>query len=155
MGCLLWCSIAQGKEKVGVIDFQEIYNNMPEAQQAEVELQAYFNQTLRELQERKANWEEMMAAVEKDTSAIGIRKRKLVEAEGLKIQEKEQMAQQEFESRKEMALKPIYDKVKQAIADVAKEQGLTLVLYSEQTAYFSETINITAAVKRKLGIKQQ
>ena len=67
----------------------------------------------------------------------------------------EEQVQLDLQAKQEELLKPIVDRAKAAISDVAKEQGYTYVFDSGLGAllYFEESDNIMDLVKKKLGIK--
>jgi len=50
-------------------------------------------------------------------------------------------------------LAPVYDKVKKAIADVAKENGFTFIFNKEQLLVSPPGDDILPLVKKKLNIK--
>jgi outer membrane protein len=72
-----------------------------------------------------------------------------------RIQSFEEQAQTELQTKQEEMLKPLVDKAKEAIGEVAKEHGYTYVFDSALGVllYSEESDNIMELVKKKLGIK--
>ncbi len=70
------------------------------------------------------------------------------------IQKFEEQAQKDIAAKREQSLKPILDKVEQAIKAVAKESGYLMVFDTSGGAllFAGETDDVTALVKKKLGI---
>ncbi len=70
------------------------------------------------------------------------------------IQKFEQDAQQMVSTKREELLKPILSKVDEAIKAVAKENGYSMIFDTSTGAmlFASETEDVTALVKKKLGI---
>ena len=71
-----------------------------------------------------------------------------------RIQEFQQSAQEESRKKEADLLKPIVEKAKTAIAQVAKEVGYSYVFDANSAGmlYKPEGDNITPAVKKKLGL---
>ena len=72
-----------------------------------------------------------------------------------RIQAFEEQAQTDLQTKQEELLKPIVDRAKAAIAEVAKENGYSYVFDSGLGVllYSEESDNIIELVKKKLGIK--
>jgi outer membrane protein len=67
----------------------------------------------------------------------------------------DEQAQEDLQSKQEELLKPLIDKAKAAIAEVAKENGYTYVFDSSVGVllYFENSDDIIEFVKKKLNIK--
>ena len=70
------------------------------------------------------------------------------------IQAFEEKAQQNLEAKRAELLNPILNKIKEAITAVAKENGFLMVfdVSTGSMLFASETIDVTALVKKKLGL---
>ena len=105
------------------------------------ELQAKYN----DYQERKAQMTEL------------IRSTKEQEIRDLdqRIQTYQQNAQQKLREKEAELLQPIIDRAKQAISDVAKENGYTYIFDTSAGTllYQQDSDDILALVKKKLGLK--
>jgi outer membrane protein len=71
-----------------------------------------------------------------------------------RIQEFQQSAQENMRKKEAELLKPIIEKAKNAISQVAKEAGYSYVFDSSTSGflYKPESDNVIALVKKKLGI---
>ncbi len=143
--------------KIGYINVDEIFALMPETRKADSTLGAY----QKDLADEYARQEtELNTAIEKFikdsltmTAAIKEAKRSDLQTRVNGMSTKKQDYSTTFEKEKEKQIKPIQDKLLATIKAVAKENGYNHVLYKEQAIVFPETDDITALVKKKLGIK--
>ncbi len=152
-------SFSQQKLKFGHLNSNDLLEAMPERLSAQKTLQDFTKQledqlvTMQEELEKKYN--EYLE--KKDNMTELIRKNK--EEELMSIQQRIQTfqtnAQQELQKKEQELIKPIIDKAKKAIEDVAKEQGYTYIFDTGSGAilYFpKESDDILPLVKKKLGI---
>ncbi len=148
-------------QKFGHIDTQQLISVMPERATAEAEL----NKVATELEEQQTTMQQeyqqkLTAYIEKRDSLSDVaRTTQEADLEGLRqrIQNFQQTAQQQFQQKQAELFKPIYDKAKEAIETVGKEQGVvyvfdiqpgTPILYKS-----NESIDMLPLVKAKLGIQ--
>lgn len=72
----------------------------------------------------------------------------------LKMQNYYDMASKTLADKRNELYVPVYKKIEQAVAEVAKEQGFLYVWDVKDLKYHSpQAVDITSMVKRKLGIK--
>ena len=147
-------------QKIGFINTQEILTLLPEVKQANSDIEvmkAMFQkkgqemvQSLQtkyqELQKKQQTGELAPVEIEKQSAAL-----KLEEGQ---LGEFEQSSQQKIYEKSEELLKPIQDKVNQAIKDVAAENGFLYIFDSSQglVLYADPTADASKLVKAKLGI---
>jgi len=153
-------SFAQKVQKFGHINSNELLMMMPENQQAQKALQ----QHSKELEDQSAA---MQAELEqkyndylakKDSLSPLIQKTKETELQDLnqRIQAFQQTAQKDLQAKQQELLKPIIEKARNAIRDVAKENGYTYVFDTGTGAlvYWPEdSDDLLPLVKKKLGIQ--
>lgn len=145
-------------QKLGYVDLQEVMVAMPEYKKANTDMEKYQKQLEDDLGKLQAEFKTKYEDYEKNGSTLTPTMREFKEKELRQLQERIQEFQQsaQEESRKKEAdlLKPIVEKAKNAIAQVAKEVGYTYVFDSNSAGmlYKPEGDNITASVKKKLGI---
>ena len=153
-------SFAQKSQKMGHINSNELLMMMPENQQAQKALQ----QHSRELEDQSAA---MQAELEqkyndylakKDSLSPLIQKTKETELQDLnqRIQAFQQTAQKDLQVKQQELLKPIIEKARNAIREVAKENGYTYVFDTGTGAlvYWPEdSDDLLPLVKTKLGIQ--
>jgi outer membrane protein len=73
---------------------------------------------------------------------------------GARIQEFQENAEKKLQDRQQEVLKPIIDRAKKAIEDVAKENGYTYIFDTSVGAllYQQDSEDILPLVKKKLGL---
>ena len=151
-------AVAQKNIKLGHINSQELLQIMPGRDTAQATLQkeaAEIESTLKTMQselERISN--EFMQKQAEWTELIRNTKRSEIQDMQTRIQAFYENAQKQLQEREAELLKPIIDRAKKAIEDVAREGGYTYILDSGTGAllYSQESEDIMPQVKRKLGI---
>lgn len=163
---------AAAEEKIGVVNGQEVVKQYHKTQAATDALRK-LDDELRDAQKRMVGkLQEMDEACKKaiaDTNDKALseearaRKRTAAEDKLAELKEYElQVRKSDLDNRKKMEeqntlmLKPIIQEVRQAVADTAKEQGLTLVLDGSETGlgavlYAADRLDITEAVLKRLN----
>jgi outer membrane protein len=143
--------------KIGYISVDEIFALMPETRKADSTLAAYQKDLADTYAEQEAELNEAIEKFIKDsltmTSVAKEAKRSDLQTRLSGMSKKKQDYNAAFENEKGKQIKPIQDKLLATIKTVAKENGYSHVLYKEQAIVFPETDDITALVKKKLGIK--
>jgi len=158
--CMLFVgNFAKAQSKIGYVNFDELVRLMPEFKTAQSAVDAYQKQFIDQLtvmnteyttkgKDYQSNQATMTDAIRsaRQTELADIQKR---------MQEYQTTAQQSVEAKTNELLKPITDKVKDAVSAVAKEKGYNYVYNSAQTQFIvaPETDDIEAAVKVKLALK--
>ncbi len=145
-------------QKLGHINSNELLLAMPErttienqikkyAQDLESQLSAMTKEYQSKVQSYQANEATMTEAIKKD---------KIKEITNLeeRISEFQQTAQKDLQAKEESLLKPLIDKAKKAIEDVAKENGYTYIFDSGVGVllYQRDSDDIMPLVKKKLGL---
>lgn len=149
------CSFAQ--TKIGYVGVDEIFGVMPETKKADGDL-AEFQKAL---QDSYAQYEtELNTAMEKFvkdssklTPAVKEARRQDLQTRISELQSKQTQFNTSLEAEKEKLLKPIREKLIATIKQVAKEMGYDHVLYKESAIVFPAASDLTAEIKKKLGIK--
>jgi len=147
-------------QKIGFINTQEMLALLPEVKQANSDIEvmkAMFQkkgqdmvQSLQvkyqELQKKQQTGELAPVEIEKQAAFLKIEEGQLGEFE--------KGSQQKIYEKSEELLKPIQDKVNQAIKDVASENGFLYIFDSSQglVLYADPTADASKLVKAKLGI---
>jgi outer membrane protein len=143
-------------QKFGYVNSSAILAEMPEVKQAETNLEALQKQLQKKLQGQVEQLQQDYLTLQQRIER-GELSPKQQEEEGRKLQEREQALgtdQQkmvgEIQSKRDELLKPIYDRVNQAIADVAKENGYTFIFDQQILLYSEDSMDVSAMVKSKL-----
>ena len=144
--------------KIAFVDFQEVFDAMPELTEAETQyaaVSAVYQESLQTLQtEYNAKYEEYMKIEATLTENLKLRKQQEIQDLGERIQNFIPQAQQDLEQEQAKLMAPIQEKVVNAIKAVAEEQGYTYTLTSQILFHTgSNAINATPLVKAKLGIR--
>lgn len=148
-------------QKFGHVRVNEIVTAMPEFTKYQTEMQAIAKQfqdeakIMQDEYNKKAT--ELQQEAEKLPKNILERRQKDLQDMIQKYQQFEQEAQQSLQKSEQEKLEPIYKKLQDAIKAVGNEGGYTFIVEetAEQIVPFmgSSVIDVTTAVKTKLGIK--
>ena len=152
-------AMAQKNVKLGHINSNDLMQIMPGRDSAQTVLQA-------EVQELEATLKSMQSELEKRysdymenqsgwTELIRNTKQREIQDMGTRIQEFQENAQKQLQQREQELLKPIIDRAKKAISDVAAEGNFTYIFDSGVSAllYEQDGEDIMPLVKKKLGLK--
>ena len=162
MVCLLafgGSAMAQKNIKIGHINSNDLMQIMPGRDSAQTVLQgevAELEETLKTMQaEAEKRYNDYVANQAGWTELIRQTKQREIQDMASRIEEFQQNAQKQLQEREATLLKPIIDRAKKAIADVAKENGFTYILDAGTAAilYDEGGEDIMPLVKKKLGLK--
>ena len=145
--------------KLGYIDFQDLMQQMPDYKKANSDMEIFGKQLEDELKKMSAELEKKGEDYQKQEPkmADAIKEMKMKELRDMqaRIQEFQQSAQQNVRKKEEELLKPIIEKAKRAISDVAKENNFYYVFDASPGSpllYKPEGEDVMSIVKKKLGI---
>ena len=158
--CILFVgNFAKAQSKMGYLNFDEIVRLMPEFKTAQTAVEAYQKQFVDQLTamntEYTAKGKEYQASQATMTDAVRTLKQGELADIQKRMQDYQTTAQQSVEAKTNELLKPITDKVKEAVTAVAKEKGYNYVYNSAQTQFIvqPDADDIEPAVKLKLALK--
>ena len=144
--------------KIAVVKTTEVLDAMPELNAMENELAAlqkqYENMYTALTEEYQRKMTDYMA--QEDSLMENIKTMRIQEIDGLRdrIDNFQQVANQDINKKQEELLIPIYDKVKNAVNQVGEENGYTCIVSPEVLLYYGKSvIDVTDKVKAKLGLK--
>lgn len=149
-------AVAQKNIKLGHINSQELLQIMPGRDTAQATLQkeaAEIESTLKTMQselERISN--EFMQKQAEWTELIRNTKRSEIQDMQTRIQSFYENAQKQLQERETELTKPIVDRAKKAIEDVAREGGYTYIFDGATLLYSQDSEDIMPQVKKKLGL---
>ncbi len=144
-------------QQFAFVNSQEILTEMPEVKQAEANLEALQQQLQKRLQ---ASVEQFQAEIQDMSQRIdrGELSPRQQEVETQALQEREQeLALEEqdmvnqIQTKRNELLEPIYDRVNEAIAEVAEEGGYTFIFDQAVLLYYTESQDVSDQVRAKLG----
>ncbi len=135
-------TLAASAQKLGRVNFTELYQLAPEADAAREQINAMQN----EAQETFSSMVE-----EYQTKANQYQQKSATWT----IQEFQQTISQELQQKQAELMNPIMEKAQKAVQDLAKAQGIVAVFDSGSALYFDETavVDLTPAARKSLGIK--
>jgi outer membrane protein len=151
-------AVAQKTVKLGHINSSELMQIMPGRDEAQATLQKEVDElqnTMKNMQaELEQRYNEYMGKKDQMSDLIRQTKERELQDMGNRIQDFQESAQKQLAEREQEVLKPIIDKAKKAIEDVAKENGYTYIFDSGVGAllYQQDSDDIMPLVKKKLGL---
>ena len=146
-------------QKIGRISSQEVVVNMAEYKEAQTQLEALAKDLQAQMEtiqvEMNTKIQEYNKGAETMTDAVRQLKEKELNDLNTRLQEFNQVAQQELQKKEQELMEPIIKKANEAITEVSKAGGYTVIFETGQMIYFDEAQvkDITAEVKAKLGAK--
>ena len=150
-------AVAQKNVKLGHINSSDLMQIMPGRDTAQATLQkeaAEIENTLKTMQselERISN--EFVQKQAEWTELIRNTKRSEIQDMQNRIQGFYENAQKQLQEREAELTKPIVDRAKKAIEDVAREGGYTYIFDGAGLLYSQDSEDIMPQVKKKLGLK--
>ena len=152
--------VAQAQVKIAHVNTAEVLDAMPDKATAEKAMEKYYNELQSQLQTMANEYQTKMQDYEANQATMSNLVKQSKEKEIIDIQNRIQQfqsnAEQEFEAKRAELLKPILDKIQNAINTVGKEKGYTYVLdLATGAAVYvgTDAVDATNDVKAKLGIK--
>ena len=139
-------------QKIGRISSQEVVVNMAEYKEAQTQLEALAKDLQAQMEtiqvEMNTKIQEYQKGAETMTDAV----RQLNDL-NTRLQEFNQVAQQELQKKEQELMEPIIKKANEAITEVSKAGGYTVIFETGSMIYFDEAQvkDITPEVKAKLG----
>jgi outer membrane protein len=144
-------------QKIGRISSQEVVVNMAEYKEAQTQLEALAKDLQAQMEtiqvEMNTKIQEYQKGAETMTDAVRQLKEKELNDLNTRLQEFNQVAQQELQKKEQELMEPIIKKANEAITEVSKAGGYTVIFETGSMIYFDEAQvkDITPEVKAKLG----
>lgn len=143
--------------KIGIVDSQKVLSEMPEMKSMQSELDNLakkYEDTLVQLQkEFQTKYQDFVK--EQETMVESIKSRKQQELEDLskRIQDLNNVAQQDMQKKQVELFAPIQTKLREAINKVGNDGGFTYIMDASQMLYVGNgSEDVTSLVKSKLGL---
>lgn len=152
-------SFAQKTIKLGHINSSDLMQIMPGKDSAQAafqrEMDALNTQLTAMQEELQKKYNEYTEKQSQMSDLIRQTKEQEIRDLGSRIEAYQQNAQAQLQEKEKELLQPIIDRAKQAIADVAKENGYTYIFDTSVGAllYQQDSDDIFSLVKKKLGLK--
>ena len=149
-------AMAQKNVKLGHINSQELMQIMPGRDSVQTILQnevTELENTLKSMQaEAEKRYNDYVANQAGWTELIRQTKQREIQDMSARIQEFQENAQKQLQEREAELTKPIIDRAKKAIEDVAREGSYTYIFDGAGLLYSNDSEDIMPQVKKKLGI---
>lgn len=145
-------------QKLGHINSNELLLAMPQRAAVESDIQKYAQDLESQLATMTKEYQAKVQTYQSQEATMteAIKQDRIKEITNLeeRIGEFQESAQKDMQTRQETLLKPIIDKAKKAIEDVAKENNFTYIFDSGVGVllYQKDSDNIMPLVKKKLGL---
>ncbi len=153
-----FASLTLSAQTIGRVNFNELVMLMPEMDSAreviaasQKEAEETYSAMVEEYQNKATQYQQKQATW---TAAIRESKEKELYDIQNRIQEFQSNISQELQQQQSQLMAPINEKASNAVKEIAKAKGLTLLLDSTQALYFDEAavVDITADARKALGI---
>jgi outer membrane protein len=145
--------------KFGHIDSRELLMSMPESDSAQAKIQrlaADYDQQMEEMQvELNKKYDDYLQNRDKYTNLIRQTKEADIQEMQQRIQNFQQMAQEDLQTQQSQLMRPIIEKANKAVREVAEEKGFIYIfdIGSGNPVYWSDkSTDVLPLVKAKLGI---
>ena len=147
-------------QKFGYIDSQQLIQSIPEVKEANSNIETFRNQLQKKGQDMIKSFQNKYAELEQKKSRGELSPMQLEEeakklgAEEQQIRQFDADSQQKILAKSETLLKPLREKIQNAIDAVATEQGYAYI-FDQATGfvlYADTSTDISAAVRTKLGM---
>ena len=152
--------VAQAQVKIAHVNTAEILDAMPDKAKAEKSLEKYYGELQSQLETMAKEYQTKMQDYEANQATMSNLVKQSKEKEIVDLQTRitqfQANAENEFENKRAELLKPILDKIQNAINAVGKVKGYTymLDLATGAAVYVGDNaVDATKDVKSKLGIK--
>ena len=152
--------IANAQVKIAHVNTAEILDAMPDKAKAEKSLEKYYGELQSQLETMAKEYQTKMQDYEANQATMSNLVKQSKEKEIVDLQTRitqfQANAENEFENKRVELLKPILDKIQNAINAVGKEKGYTymLDLATGAAVYVGDNaVDATKDLKSKLGIK--
>jgi outer membrane protein len=150
--------VAAAAQKFGVVDINAIFTAMPESTAAQNQLteasKKYEDEYKKIAEEVDKKIQEYQNLAADTPESIKERRAQEVTELDQKAQRFRQTASEDLQKQQQQLMAPIQQKIVDAIKAVGQEGNYTFIFEEGASAYQgSDVVNVTSAVKAKLGIK--
>ncbi len=141
MSLILVAAVANAETKIGFVDMQKAIQATAAGKKAKAELEGDFNKKKKDLEKKEADLKKMGEDLEKKKSvlseeALG-KKQAEFQEEMMKYRDVVGKSQVEIQKKERELTAPILEKMKKAIAKLAKDKGYSLILENSQMVLFA------------------
>ncbi len=151
--------VATPSQKIGYVDLDYIFGNLPEAKKNNAELQSYQKQLDNQIQSKYKEFQEKVEALrqEEDRLTEAQKKQKFTELQNMEfaVHELNQAKPDKMQAKYRDLIQPIHDKTQAVISEIATQHAYDLVLNKNTAAgpvvfFCKNQFNISDLVLEKL-----
>ena len=143
-------------QKIAHIDFEKLVSLMPETKKLEKDLEKLgktYSEEIKEAQNKlQAKYKKYEAEQVSHTAAENKKRAEDLQQEQIRLQQLNRTAQEEIQQKQATHLKPIIEKAKKTVEQVAKSKGIQYVL-DVKSLVVAQGEDLLPIVKKKLGIE--
>lgn len=139
------------------VDTNYLITNIPDSKVAEEELKVYKEQLKKQITQQELQATDQFKVLQEQAKSTTITQEQRAQL-AAKVQELEKglqraqkLAEIQLVSERNKLTEPIYTKINNAIAKVAKKKGYSIVVDASAVMFAEEKLNITQAVQKELG----
>jgi outer membrane protein len=143
---------ASGSQKIGVIDYGKIFQQMPETKAAEQNLQTARNQTNAELSKLQSALQNAVQAYQKGGKPNAAKEKEL-KAQDENFRKTVADRQNLLAKKEQDLIAPIRQKIDATVESVARKEGYNLIFDKAVRVYGDAEYDITFKVMDQLNIK--
>ncbi len=150
--------MAVSAQKLGHVNTQELFTQMPERNDVIKEIDKLSSQYEDQLVNMQEEYNKKIADYQQNEATLGealkqIRVQEIAEMEQ-RIQLFQKTAYEDIQKKQQELVAPLHEKLLKAIQEVGKEGGFTYIFDSMATVYIApDAIDVQPQVRAKLGIK--
>lgn len=153
--------MANAQMKIAYVNSSEIVESMPESAKVKSNLESYYNELQSQLQTMLTEYSSKVQDYEANQATLSnlvkqSKEKEIVDMEN-RIQQFRANAEEEMVKKQEELLKPVLEKVQNAINAVGKEKGYTYIIDNAAGTIIymgADAIDATKDVKAKLSVKK-
>lgn len=147
--------------KIGYVDVDYVFTQMPESKQIEAELKSTQNMLRTQIENKTAEFQKKLqeynANLNTMLDAVRVNTERELQQMQQNLEKLQQDAQTTIQNKQNQLMDPVYKKVSKAIEDVAKENQFTLILSTQiggldVVLYGDEKLDVSDAVLKKMGV---
>lgn len=127
--------------KIGLVDMHRALQSTNDGKKIKAELEADFNKKKKELEQKEAELKKMRDEFEKKKAVLSQasleKKQQEFRDEMMKYQESVNHSQEDIQKKQQDLAKPVVEKMRKMIAQIAKDKGYSLILEKSPSILYS------------------
>ncbi len=157
--CIAAGSSAMAQVKLGYINTRALIEAMPERDSATVKLETLYTELSTQLEEMQVEYNRQLTTYTQEMAGLTpavqtVREQGLQDLQR-RLQESEQLAQQQLQTTEEELFAPVIERATTTIHTVARDNGITAVFDVTSLVYYDEAtmIDLLPLAKQAMGLQ--